>query len=275
MPIEIRTTQKTTRIVEDWRTGQMGFVQYFDNKFIEKIEWFGKSVKVGTNKIFNAANKPIEVDKYEFNGTCTIHFHGKPPKEYNNRIINFNTVHNRSYGIPISTDGKKFFVASYENDKVRGIKQGLHAYDIETGALLWRMNKKNVGSIFVYGDYLVFLNGYDSIYKVGINNGNVLGQEKNRAAHRIFDLVTPYVLVDAPIGRLSVIDTEKMLVVKKYGLQTTNPLKCGNFLITDANLQGETLTIIGYEHPPNKNFDPDNKFGWPFERIIDTALQLS
>ena len=128
-------------------------------------------------------------------------------------------------------------------------------------------------NIFVYDDYLVFLNSYDSVYKIDISNGEMLGQIKNSAAERIFDLGTPYILVDAPVGKLSIIDTEKMLVVKKYGAKITNPLNCGSFIITDAALQDNTLTIYGHEQPRNTKYNPENMFGWPFERVIDTDFQ--
>jgi len=246
-----------------------GFVQYFDNRFIEKIEWLGESFKVGTSVIQVNNGKLLEVDDYDFHGTCTIHFRDKPPKKFDTSIIKFDIVYNVSYGNPISNDGNKLFIASSYN-KTCGLKQGLHAYDIETGSLLWRVNKAKMRNIFVYDNYLVFLNGYDSVYKVDITSGEIVGGIKNSAADWIFDLGTPYILLVAPVGRLSIIDTETMTVVKKYGAKIVNPLKCLSALIAHVTLEGETLTISGYERSPDSDINPNNGFGWPFERIIDT-----
>ena len=265
MPIEIQLTQKATRI--ESLTG--GFVQYFDNKFIEKIEWFGKSFKIGTSIIRVNDGKVLEVDEHDFYGACVIYFYDKLPREFDSNLIRFDIVYNSQYGIPISNDGTKLFVSS-SYDKIRDVKQGLYAHDVETGYLLWRVNKGNIGNVFVYDDYLVFLNGYDAVYKVNIDNGEVLEKMKSSTVNQIFDLGTPYVLADATVGNLKVIDTEKMLVVKKYTPKITNPLKCGGYLITNTTLQGNTLTIFGYEYPPNTKINPGNNFGWPFERVIDT-----
>ena len=251
-----------------------GFVQYFDNKLIEKITWVGEYIKVGTYTVLGNGGKLIEVDKYKFEGTCTIHFHGKPAKEFSNDIIDFCTVYNSQYGIPISNDGKKLFVGStYKVED--GVRKGLRAYDTETGEMIWRLNEGNIANIFVYDNYIVFLKAYASVFKVDINNGDILGQVKGSTVEQIFDLGNPYVLADAPVGNLKVIDTEKMLVVKKYTPKITNPLKCGSFRLGGAKLRDNSLTIFGYEYPPNATKNTDNMFGWPFERIIDTAFHSS
>jgi len=273
MPIKTRFTQRTTRIklVTD------GFIQYFESNFIEKIEWRGNSFKIGVSTIRVNNGKMLEVDEYDFHGICKIHFHGKSPKEYDTSVIRFDSLQGRTFGFPISSDGNKLFVTS-PYDKIRNLKQGLHAYNIETGSLLWRLNKGNVGNVFVYDDYLVFINAYDSVYKVNINNGEVLSSVKNKAAERIFDLGAPYILVDAPVGKLSVIDTQKMLVVKKYNPKAVNPSDCLSLMIRDANLQDGKLTIYGIEQFPSGNYVPTLESavdGEPFERVIDTDLHFN
>ena len=267
--MKFNSPQQNTYIVEDWRTGQLGLVQHFNNKAIEKIEWFGTSFKVGTNIIRVNNGKLLEVDEHEFRGTCTIHYRAKPPKEFDNSIIDFDTLHGSSYGMPISNDGKKLFVGSWY--KVEdGVKKGLRAYDTETGALLWRLNEGKIRHIFVYDDYLIVLQAYSAVLKVDINSGEVLGRLKSRDAEKIFDLGTPsFILLDLNASRLRVVDTEKMQIVKKYSPSITDPSNCV-FSFERAELRDNTLIVSGFEQPPDMDFEPDDPRGIPFERVIDT-----
>jgi outer membrane protein assembly factor BamB len=261
--IEIRTTQKTTQI----ESIAGGVVQYFDNKVVQKIVCVGEFVKVGTSTVVNNANKLIEVDEHKFEGTCTIHFHGKPPKEFNNNVIDFDTLHTHSFGIPVSEDGSKLFVGSWY--KVEdGVKKGLRAYDTETGSLLWRLNEGKICETFVYSDCLIVLKANSAIFKVSIDNGEILEQVKSGTIEQIFDLGIPYVLADTVSGKLSVIDTKKMLVVKKYKPKQVNPNDCLSLVIQRTILQDNTLTIFGFEEYPNSDYSvADSKI---FDRIIDT-----
>ncbi|MCL2519851.1 MAG: hypothetical protein FWE37_02450 [Spirochaetaceae bacterium] len=59
-------------------------------------------------------------------------------------------------------------------------------------------------------------------------------------------------------------------MVKKTWHKNYKPTKVWGYCLTDTILQENTLTILGYEYPPNATEHTDNNFGWPFERVIDT-----
>ena len=245
------------------------FAQYFDNNVIEKIVCVGEYVKVGTSTFPNAAGEIMQADKMKFFGTCTIHFHNKPPKEWSSSFINFDW-YNSQYGTPISADGSKLFIGSWEK-ALDGVKRGLRAYDIESDSLLWRLNEGKIRNIFVYSDYLIATQADASVLKVDINSGEVLGQVRSRAIEHAFDLGSPYILVDSIGSKLGVVDVEKMEVVKKYDIYKSkilNPSSCRSLVIQDAQLQDNILTVSGFEGcPPD---DPYSIESTPFSRIMDS-----
>jgi len=243
------------------------FVQYFDNKVIEKIVWLGNYVKVGVSKFTNNIGEIIETDIHKNFGTCTVYFHHKPPKELSN--VPFDTVYNRQYGMPVSEDGSKLFVGHWQ--KVRGkVKNGLQAYDIESDSLLWWLNEGKIRQIFLYSNYLIALQVDGAIFKVDIDNGEMLGQIKSGTLEDMFELDKPYVLVNAIRGKLCVVDTETMTVVKTYGdpfrSPIINPSNYFSLMIWDAVLQDNVLTISGAES--------NEVVGEPFSRVIDTSFSV-
>jgi len=215
----------------------IGFAQHFDNDVIEKI-------------VCNTSS-----------GVCTVHFHNRPPKDLDIGCSGYN----HQYGIPISKDGSKLFVGSWDRS-VDGVKKGLVAYDIETGSVLWRFHQGRIRNVFVYDDYVVASKSYEAIYKFNIENGEMLEKVKGTTVDHIFDTGTKYVLTET----LSIIDTEKMISVKKYSSKIANPLNSGFFYIEGAALQSNKLTISGWEQPPQWTYDSDSPRGVPFERVIDT-----
>jgi len=233
-----------------------GFEQYVDNKAIEKIVWLSYDLKIGTVTIRGTKN---EADVLKHYGNCTIHFYDKPPKEL--RDINMCTVYTRQYGTPVSEDGTKLFIGSWEKT-INGSKEGLRAYDIETESLLWRLPEGKIRRIFVYPEYLIVERAYNSIIKIDIESGAVLGRIKNRCIEDVFDLGFPYVLVDTLSGNISVIDTERMLVAKHYGKRLgkiINPSACTSVAILNAALQDGKLSISGVEFHLGINFHhPDD-----------------
>jgi len=237
-----------------------GFTQYFDNEVIEKIVCLGDCIQ--------------EVDKYKFVGTCSIYFHHRPPKELCS--MNFNVVYNSQYGMPISEDGSKLFVGHWEKT-LDGDKRGLEAYDIESGFLLWRLNEGKIREVFVYSNYLVALQANGAVFKVDIDSGKILAQIKSGTIEQQFDLGSSYILVEAVRGKLSVIDTEKMAVVKVYGPNVVNPSNYLSVLIQNVILQDDILTVSGLEGYSND--DDFNIFQEcpisqekPFSRVIDSSF---
>lgn len=196
-----------------------------------------------------------------YDGKCTVYFNDKPPNELNIGC----TVFNRQYGIPVSEDGKKLFVGSWE--------KGIHAYDTASGSLLWTLPEKKIRNIFAYLNHLIALKANAAVIKVDIDSGTVLGQVKSGAIENAYDLGFPYALVDTVKGSLCILDVEDMKIVKnygsKYGSKLVNPTKSLSIAIQDATLKGDTLTISGVEQENySTTFSLSNNK--PFSRVIDT-----
>lgn len=236
-----------------------GFVQYYDNSVVEKIIFLGQYVKVGTIHVRISENKTIERDELRHIGNSTIYFHNKPPKEFSN--INFNTVHNRTYGVPISEDGSKLFVGRWERE------EGLRAYDIETGTMLWRFKQGKIRNVFVYPDYLIAMKTDEAVFKMSLDSGDVLGKIKSGTLGRIFDLGERHILVDSLSGKLGVIDTSSMTITKKYSDKVVNhPSKGIGVTVRTAILQDNVLYVSGadsFASGGSQEFE---------QRIIDTSF---
>lgn len=220
-----------------------------------------ENTKTGfVQKIEKAGLERIECN---YKGTCTVYFYDKSPLELNVGC----SFYNSQYGIPVSNDGKKLFVGSWET--------GLCAYDILSGALLWRFKPGKIRNIFVYTDYLVVLSAYTSVVKIDIETGKMLAEVRSSTLERIFDIGAPYIFADRLSGKYGVIDVEKMTVVKKYASKTVNPSECLSLMIGEVVLQDNAITILGMEEYPQKNFDSKILTGGkPFSRIIDPSFIL-
>ena len=226
-------------------------IEYIDGGFVEIIK-----------------NKIVEKVVCNYNGICTVYFNDKdkPPKELNVGCSSYN----RPYGIPISDDGSKLFIGSWER-KLDGIEKGLQAYDVSSGSVLWRFPEGKIRSIFVYSKYLIVLKDGAGIFKLDIGDGAVLGQIKGTTIVHIFDLGFPYVYIDtnAMAGKQSILDVEKMLVIKKNNKKMVNPSNSLSVVIQNVTLQGNILTISGVEEVQfsRKWSEANHKH---FDRIIDT-----
>lgn len=200
-----------------------GFIQYFDDPVIERIF--------------------CDYKDYE-NGICTVYFHDKPPKELHIGCSTYNS----QYGTPFSNDGSKLFVGAWEKE-LEGVKKGLRAYDIETGSVLWRLDESRIRHIFVYSSYLITIKALANILKVDINNGSVLGNVKSGTIESIYDLGFPYILANTISGKLSIVDIEKMQVVKNYKWKELGPSIAHGSAILDATLRGNVLYVTVFEKP--------------------------
>ena len=216
---------------------EFGFVEIIENAGIEKIEC-------------------------KYNGICTIYFYEGPPVELNVGCSAFNS----QYGIPISEDGTRIFVGSWE--------KGLSAYDISSGALLWRFKPGRIRNIFVHSKFVIVSRAYASVVKIDIKTGKMLAEIKSGTLERIFDLGGPYIFADTISGKHCIIDVEKMVLVKKYTSKVVNPFGCLSLMIRNAVLQDNEVSIVGTEEYPKKTFDPKNMAGGKaFLRIIDPCFQ--
>jgi len=219
-----------------------GIVEYYDNELVEKVV--------------------CTVD-----GICKVYYHDKPHRELNVGCSSYNC----QYGIPVSNDGTKLFVGAWEKG-LGGFKKGLQAYDIESGSLLWRLNEGKIRHIFVYQNYLIVLKAYEAIFKLDVETGEVLDKIKSGTISFIYNLEYPYIFVETLSGKYVVIDTEKMLVVKKYSNKVVNPSDCVSLIILDAVLADNKLTISGFEQYPNNIYIPSKSItvGEKYKRVIDS-----
>jgi|GEM_PF-2093005 len=218
-------------------------IKYIDGGFIEIIE-----------------NGIVEKVICDYDGVCTVYFYDKPPKELNVGCSSYN----RQFGMPVSDDGCKLFVSSWE--------KGLFAYDIMSGSVLWQLKDKKITSIVVHPTYVVTRKDETSIIKLDIESGKVLAEIKSGTIVSQFDLGGSYILVNSIKGKLSVVDTEKMLIIKKYSPKVVNPSNCLSMLIQNAVLKGNVLIVSGVEDYPNKEYGVSAPR--PFERVIDADFDI-
>lgn len=191
-----------------------------------------------------------------YHENCTVYFHNQPP-----RVLNICcSSYNFQYGIPVAEDGKTLFVSSWED--------GLDAYDISSGSLRWRFKSKKITSIAVYPAYLVAQKMGEALVKIDITNGDVLASLRSGTIQKQFELIDSYLLVDSVRGKLSIVDTEQMRVVRQYGKNVVNPAKCLSMLIRNGTLQNGVITIQGLEQYPNGHCTASEPK--PFSRVIDT-----
>ncbi|MBE6616789.1 MAG: hypothetical protein E7627_02415 [Ruminococcaceae bacterium] len=211
----------------------IGFVEIIENAIIEKI-----------------------VCRYD--GTCTVHFYDKSPQELNVGCSSFHS----QYGIPVSDDGTRLFVGSWE--------KGLCAYDILSGEVLWRFKPGKIRNIFVYSKFLIVSRANTSVIKIDIDTGELLDSIKSGTLEHIFDLGFPYIFADTMLGKHCIIDVEKMVVVKKYSSKIVNPFDCLSLMIRNVTLQDNVIIVSGVEQYPNKLYDAEmRENGKTFSRIID------
>ena len=200
----------------------------------------------------------IERIECNYNGICTVHFYDRQPRALSVGCSFFNS----QYGIPVSQDGTRLFVGSWE--------AGLCAYDIFSGTLIWRHKPGKIRNILVYPSFLIVSRAYTSIVKIDIQTGKVLAEIRSGTLEHIFDLGAPYIFADTISGKHCIIDTEKMIVVKKYASKVVNPSDCLSLIVRNAVLQDNVITISGLEKYPQKNLDAKILIGGtPFSRVID------
>jgi WD40 repeat protein len=214
-------------------------IEYTEYGFITKIE-----------------NSYVDKVLCKYDESCTVYFYDRPSKELKVRCSSYNS----QFGLPVSEDGRLLFVSSWE--------EGLFTYDIMSGAILWHLKDKKITSIVVYPSYIITQKFGASIIKLDINNGKILGEIKSGTIEMQFPLSGSYILVNSIKGKLSVVDTDKMLVAKNYSTKIVNPLDCLSLLIQDAQIQNEALMISGIEDYPNKRCESSSPK--PFVRAIDS-----
>lgn len=213
---------------------EFGFVETIENDVVEKI-----------------------VCKYT--GTCTVYFYDKPPLELNVGCSSYNY----QYGIPISEDGTRMFVGSWE--------KGLCAYDIVSGDLLWKFKARKIRNILVYSKFLIVSRANTAVVKIDIDTGEVLASIKSGTIEHVFGLDSSHIFADTISGKYCAIDVGNMVVAKKYASRVINPFECLSLIVTNVVLQQNIVTIFGIEQHPRKTLNSKMVIGGTsFSRIIDT-----
>ena len=54
----------------------------------------------------------------------------------------------------------------------------------------------------MHSDYLVVAKAYTAVLKIAIDSGEILGQIKHGGLEDIYDLGSPYILADIPVGKM-------------------------------------------------------------------------
>lgn len=195
-----------------------GFLQHFDNPFVDRIQ-------------------------YKFDGSCTIFFKDGSTKDH---FVGCDVVYNEQYGIPVSLDGRMLFVGSWE--------KGLTAYDTVTGERKWRYRPARIRSIFVYSDFLVVCRCGAALLKLDSHTGELIWEKKSGTMEEIHRLDDRYFFVDCLRGKYCVMDAMTMEIVKVYSPKTVNPSDCLSHVIREACLREGRLYIEGFEDYPNRNY---------------------
>ena len=167
-------------------------------------------------------------------------------------------VYQRQFGIPFSLDGKLMFYYSWE--------KGVEAISLETGETVWKLRAKHAGRIAVYDTYIIVIQQEIAVLKVDIGTGEILARIGCDAENR-FDLEGPYQLIDSIRGKLSVLDTRDMTVRKKYSRDIVNPNHLPTCIIREAKLEGNVLSIFGFEESAQSYNAPDY-----YTRVIDKSF---
>ena len=204
-----------------------------------------------------------------YDKTCVIHYTDGSQRTIELTGKDVVDVYNSQFGVPVSDDGSKLFLSSWEN--------GLAAFDTGTNAVLWRYKRSRITKVFIFPDYLVTKRRYESILKFDIDTGELLGMVKSGTLERMFHLVGQYVLVDSYRGKLSIIDTENMTVVKQFPQKLINPFECLSFVIREAEFKENKVIIRGFEGMPRKEFIPELNLmmtSSDFERELDFDLSV-
>jgi len=194
-----------------------GFEQKFKNNIIEKITYEHLDIENPNNK----------------SSICKVYFHDNSSKEF--LLKYFCCVYNNQYGIPVSEDGRKLFIGTWD--------KGLIAYDIASGKIIWKYKPSKIRNIFVYSKYLIVARTSASIVKLDIETGKLLAEIKSGTLEHIYDLGYPYIFAETISGKHSVVDIDDMLIVKKYNPKEVNPK---NILIFHkVFLQDNNLIVSG------------------------------
>ena len=207
----------------------------------------------------NIYNGVINKIVCSYDGNCRIYFYDGTIKVINVGCDSFNS----QYGIPVSQDGRKIFVGSWET--------GLNAYNTRTGELVWKFKSTRVCSIFVYSKYVIIIKYGKAIIKLNIDNGEVIEQLNSGTIESIYDIGSNYIFIDMYRGKYSVLNSDTMQICKKYNTKLINPTCSLSVIIQNVSLNNNQLKVKGFEEI-GYSMDAFAKNMNNFERIIDNEF---
>ena len=127
--------------------------------------------------------------------------------------------------------------------------------------------------VIAYPSYVIAEWYRKAVLKVDIHTGQLLSELKSGTIGSVWELDPPYILVNKIRGKLSIVNTETMSVVKSYKESTINPNKCLSLLIQECQLRENGLWICGIENHPNRDYNIKNPT--PYTRLIDENFKKS
>ena len=214
-------------------------IEFFENGFTQHLN-----------------HKHVEKILCKYDEGCTVYYYNEPPKFLAVEC----EVYNRRLGFPVSEDGTMLFTTSWEN--------GLTAYRIADGSIVWRYKRTRMKNIFTYPSYVIASRYGKSIIKYDLNTGEILGEINSGTIEDVWKLTSPYILVEMIRGKLSVVNTETMTVVKVYKQDVINPNHCLAQIILGYQLKDNVLSIYGSEEYPN--YDDTIVGDISYNRVIDS-----
>ena len=150
----------------------------------------------------------------------------------------FDSVYMRQYGIDISDDGKLFFLHDWY---ARG---GLSCFELDTGKLVWHINRKHAREAAVEGEYILCNFESYGIAKIIISTGKIV--DRYPAVEILFfRLNQKYILVGPQRLKYTIIDTNfrKIYSIPYKVIHST----LDNGIILSASLtDNNRLTVTGW-----------------------------
>ncbi len=214
------------------KRNELGFLQKYQNPLIKQIQFC-------------------------YDGTCTIFFKDGTTRSH---FVNCEVAYNEQHGIPLSLDGTKLFVSSWE--------RGLTAYDTMTGETVWHYKTTRVGRVFCFGSFLIAHRYVVALQQVDVLSGELRNEIKSRALERVCALDNKHLFVDRLKGKRCIMDAETMEIIKRYNEKIVNPFNCLSHCIREAELRDGQLFIEGFERCRNRNINDDETKD--FYRMIDS-----
>lgn len=214
------------------KRNELGFLQRYQNPLIDHIQ-------------------------YLYDGNCCIYFKDGTTRTH---FVDCEVVYNSQFGIPLSLDGTKLYVSSWE--------RGLTAYNTITGEKLWQYKRTRIQNVFCYDSFLIAYRYGLALLQFDVNTGELLNGISSRSLEFVYGLDQNYLYVNKWKRKNCIVDAKTLCMVKSYPEKLVNPYECLGCTIRDAHLRDGKLFIEGFESCRYRNNnDSETK---EFYRMIDT-----